>query len=107
MTKQSLVRLLQYALQDDKLREEVKDLVNDVLKSDSVQSEAAKLGKRVAEDVVKDQRVQQQTGDAMWQVFTASIRPRWTSWGYWWRGESKEGDTVKEPCPAEGADGAY
>ena len=79
-TRDGVVSLMQHILRDEIVREEAKMFVKDVLSSQQVNQETAKLGKTALKDVIADSHLQKKTGDAMWSAFTYSITPSWFGW---------------------------
>ncbi|CAH1790761.1 unnamed protein product [Owenia fusiformis] len=75
-TRITLLAILKGILADEEVKSQTKDFIVEVLSSDKVKNKASDFAKAVLNDVVKDDIIRKDSGDAMWAAFTYSVTPR-------------------------------
>lgn len=71
--------LLKNLSNDPYAKEILGEFFKRVIASDPVTNQAIMLGKTVTKDILNDQKIQKDTGDALWNAGWYSITPKWFS----------------------------
>ncbi len=62
---------------DPQSKQILADFFKNVLSSKTVTDQAVNLGKNVSREVVNDKKLQEESVDALWQIFKLSLTPGW------------------------------